>query len=129
MAGVQVTRAWEELLEVEGWARLPHYALGGSSGGAFVLLLAQRIPLDGIAAVIMAIPPQLLDAKPRAADSSKSWNFPPTAFVHMEKDELTAEGVAADVAALRKQACLCSFLALYPVLALFSLDEQCRENP
>ena len=95
---------WQELLEREGWGRIPHYALGGSSGGAFVLFLAQRIPLDGVAPVIMAVQPQTLEVKPRAAaDATKSWNFPPTFFVHMARDEMTVEGVTADVATLKKQ--------------------------
>ena len=100
---VQVMKVWQELLEREGWGRIPHYALGGSSGAAFVLFLGQRIPLDGVAPVIMAVPPQTLEVKPRSADSAKSWNFPPTFFVHMARDEMTVEGVTADVATLKKQ--------------------------
>lgn len=103
LCSVQVTMAWQELLERENWGRIPHYALGGSSGGAFVLLLAQRVPLDGVCPVIMAAQPHTLDVKPRTLDSSKSWNFPPTFFVYMERDELTMEGVASNVAALKKQ--------------------------
>ena len=100
---MQVIKVWQELLEREGWGRIPHYALGGSSGAAFVLFLAQRIPLDGVGPVIMAVPPQTLEVKPRSADSAKSWNFPPTFFVHMARDEMTVEGVTADVATLKKQ--------------------------
>jgi len=87
----------------EGWGRIPHYALGGSSGGAFVIFLAQSVPLDGAIPVIAAVPPVALEARPRAADSSKTWPFPPTFFVHMERDEATAQGVAANLAALKKQ--------------------------
>ena len=100
---MQVTKAWEELVAREGWGRVPHYALGGSSGGAFLLYLALSVPLDGVIPVIAAVPSDGLEARPRAADSSKTWPFPPTYFVHMERDETTAKGVAANVATLKKQ--------------------------
>ena len=44
----QVLKVWRILSEREAWSRIPHYGLGGSSGGAFVLFLAQRLPLDGV---------------------------------------------------------------------------------
>ena len=52
---------------------------------------------------IMGVSPQLLEMKPRAPDSSRAWAHPPVYFVHMEADEFTAEAVAADIAALKKQ--------------------------
>jgi len=43
----QVVKAWGVLAERSGWAKLPRFALGVSSGGAMVLALALRLPLDG----------------------------------------------------------------------------------
>ena len=61
----QVIRAWAVLAERGGWAKLPRYALGASSGGAMALALAQRLPLDGVCSVIMAVPPQAPKPKPK----------------------------------------------------------------
>lgn len=96
-------RAWQGLLEQENWGRLPHYALGGSSGGAFAMLLAQRVTFDGVCPIAAFVQPHTLDTRPKAPDFSRSWQFPPTFFVFMERDELTAEGVASNIAVLKKQ--------------------------
>jgi hypothetical protein len=48
----QVVKAWGVLAERSGWAKLPRYALGVSSGGAMVLALALRLPLDGARAPV-----------------------------------------------------------------------------
>lgn len=95
--------AWQELAERQGWGRLPLYALGGSSGGAFLLQLALRMPMTGIIPVIMGVPAETLENKPHALDQSKSWPYPPTFFIHMARDEMTAEYVAEDIAVLKKQ--------------------------
>ena len=42
----QVTWAVQALLKQQGWSTLPLFALGGSSGGALVMLLALRIQLQ-----------------------------------------------------------------------------------
>ena len=101
---LQVMQAWTVLSERSGWAKLPRYALGASSGGAMALALAQRLPLDGVCSVIMAVPPQMLEARPADPASGKSWAHPPAIFVHMARDANTARAVAADMAALKKQA-------------------------
>lgn len=44
--GLQVTWAVQALLKRQGWSELPLFALGGSSGGALVLLLALRMQLQ-----------------------------------------------------------------------------------
>ena len=95
---------WEELVIREGWAKIPRYALGGSSGGAFALHLAMRLPLSGVAAIIMGVQSGMLESKPRSADQSKSWPFPPTMFIHMSRDESTTQNVVANIAVLKKQA-------------------------
>ena len=46
MLGFQVTRAVQTLVRRQGWSGLPLYALGGSSGGALVMLLALRMQLQ-----------------------------------------------------------------------------------
>ena len=43
---VQVTWALQALVKQQGWSGLPMYALGASSGGAMVLLLALTMPLQ-----------------------------------------------------------------------------------
>ena len=42
----QVTWALQALVKQQGWSELPLYALGASSGGALVLLLALRFPFQ-----------------------------------------------------------------------------------
>lgn len=85
----------EAVLRREGLTELPVYALGASSGGAMALLLPREMPaLRGVIAHIMAVPPSMLELPP-------GHRFPPALFVHMPRDERTAQGVAADLAALR----------------------------
>ena len=94
---------WQLLSEREGWSKIPRYALGGSSGGAFVLNLALRLPLDGVIPIIMAVKSSLLETKPASQDQAKTWPFPPTIFIHMPRDTGTAQGVASNAATLKKQ--------------------------
>lgn len=110
---MQVIQAFKTLAERSGWGSLPRFALGASSGGAMVLALALRMPLDGVCPMIMAVPPQLLETRPGDPASGKTWAFPPTFFSHMERDSNTARAVAADMAALKKQARSQRFFALY----------------
>ena len=71
-----------------------------------MLHLAQRVPLDGVIPVIMGVQPGLLENKPHAVDLSKSWPFPPTFFIHMARDDATAQLVALDITTLKKQVSL-----------------------
>ncbi|KAK9836287.1 hypothetical protein WJX81_002164 [Elliptochloris bilobata] len=109
-----VIQAWSVLAERSGWAKLPRFALGASSGGAMVLALAQRLPLDGVCAMIMAVPPQALGGKPADAASVKTWAYPPAFFVHMARDTNTARAVAADMAVLKKQGVWTDELVVQP---------------
>ena len=59
--------------------RLPLAAMGFSSGGAFVLRLAEILPVRAVISQIMAIPPKQL---PRPS--------PPVFFIHMERDKQIA---------------------------------------
>ena len=51
-----VPRAVEAVTQREGWEQLPRFALGVSSGGAFAMLLALRIPLAGIVVQVCHFP-------------------------------------------------------------------------
>ena len=102
---VQVIRTFAVLAEQHRWQGLPHFALGGSSGGAFALHLALRLQLSGLCAQLMAVMPENLEAAPHPPGGSaeSGWAYPPTAFVHMSRDERTAVTVDADVGVLKKQ--------------------------
>lgn len=121
-ARLQVVRAWAALAERAGWAKLPRYALGASSGGAMALALAQRLPLDGVCSVIMAVPPAMLEAKPGDPASGRTWAHPPAIFVHMARDANTARAVAADTAALKKQARILSDCRSSPMRAAWGMQ-------
>ena len=123
---MQTLRSLNIIRDAESWHDLPTFAMGASSGGAFVLLLpfhmqlqvrptrgmctaSLRAPLvldgavrpmvaQGICAQIMGVPSQLwAEQLP-----SLSWRYPPTAFVHMSRDTRTAAVVADDLKALGK---------------------------
>ncbi|KAL6754892.1 hypothetical protein V8C86DRAFT_3138312 [Haematococcus lacustris] len=113
---------------------LPVFAVGASSGGAFVLQLALAgAPLAGVCSQIMALPLHLLRrhlplAAAKGSDSSNSSSrgrggsssqgagaggeggrqavFPPTMFVHMPRDVDTAQLVVQDMALLQQQLCV-----------------------
>lgn len=78
------------------WDSLPLYALGASSGGAFVLMLPQVFPVSGVVAEIMAVDPSELEAYFRAHSVPGQLPYPPVMFVHMPRDGFTAGGVEAD---------------------------------
>ena len=61
---LQVIRVFEALAEREGWGKLPRFALGGSSGGAFALHLALRLQLSGLCIQLMAVTPENLETAP-----------------------------------------------------------------
>jgi len=73
-----------------GLGSLPVVALGASSGGGFLPILAQRVRLAAMAVQIAAAHPSLL-----------SKTFPPTAFIHMPRDSRTAARVAGNVRDLK----------------------------
>eukprot|EP00668_Euglena_longa_P029279 GGOE01036625.1.p1 GENE.GGOE01036625.1~~GGOE01036625.1.p1 ORF type:complete len:359 (+),score=68.82 GGOE01036625.1:57-1079(+) len=70
---------------------LPVFALGASSGGAFLPMLTQTMHLSALAVQIMATSTALLTPQ-----------FPPTAFIHMPRDGRTARHVEANVLALNR---------------------------
>lgn len=98
----KVIWAVQALTKQEGWAELPLYALGASSGGALALLLALRMPLQGVCCQIMSVPASILQNQP-TDESGKTWKFPPTAAIHMAKDKRTSKGVREMFAELTKQ--------------------------
>ncbi len=59
--GKKIAKILNDFLANEGLSDKPLYALGASSGGAFVLgVLPKLIALNGIVAQIMAVPPDKL---------------------------------------------------------------------
>ncbi len=52
---------------------------------------------------IMAAAPSVFEEKPRDVASGRTWPYPATYFVHMPRDTRTAEYVAKDILAIRKQ--------------------------
>jgi len=81
-----------EVLSREGLQRLPLFALGASSGGSFLPVLAQGLNFTGLCIQIMATHPDLLSA-----------SFPPTVFVHMQRDWYTARRIHSNVKKLKQQ--------------------------
>jgi len=80
--GARVVGALARFREEHGLARLPLAAIGASSGGAFVLHLARLLPLQAIVSQIMAVPPTELQG-------FEGGPFPPTLFIHMQRDRRT----------------------------------------
>eukprot|EP00756_Hemistasia_phaeocysticola_P045023 Hpha_TRINITY_DN18796_c0_g1::TRINITY_DN18796_c0_g1_i1::g.47540::m.47540 len=62
---------------------LPLYAVGASSGGAFVQVLPHHTKVDGLVAQIMVPVGQLLTAP----------HYPPICFLHMPRDEGTNDAI------------------------------------
>jgi predicted esterase len=73
---------------------LPLYGLGASSGGMFVLMLASHSAprFTAITSQIMALYPAEEEMELRIRQSSHP--YPPTLFVHMPRDEMTARAVS-----------------------------------
>jgi hypothetical protein len=86
-----VKRSLHTVLSREGLGHLPIVALGASSGGSFLPVLAQSLNITAMAVQIMATHNGLLSS-----------HFPPTAFVHMPRDRYTASRVADNVKTLRQ---------------------------
>lgn len=98
----KVTWAVQALVKQQGWSTLPMFALGGSSGGALVMLLALRMQFQAVCCQIMAVPAALLQTKPED-ESGNTWKYPATAVVYMARDQRTAAGVAEMTNALAEQ--------------------------
>lgn len=88
--GPIVQKALTAFREQHNLAALPLVALGASSGGAFVLLLAGTVRFRAVISQIMAVPPPMLPEP-----------MPPTLFVHMLRDQRTASMVNKCVRKLR----------------------------
>lgn len=81
---------------------LPLYGLGASSGGMFVLMLASSQPeprFTAICSQIMALFPE--DEMEYRIEHSAG-RYPPTLFVHMPRDKMTARAVKESIAVLNK---------------------------
>ena len=102
---LQVMSVWQFLMEENNWEKIPHFALGGSSGGAFILYLAQRLQLNGLNPVIMSVPSAFLELKQKSTETAKQTSLPATFYVSMERDQILMEGggVLSNMATLSKQ--------------------------
>jgi predicted alpha/beta-hydrolase family hydrolase len=92
-----VARVAHALTSLQNQTRLkglPLYGLGASSGGMFVLMLASHSAprFTAITSQIMALYPAEEEMELRIRHSSHP--YPPTLFVHMPRDEMTARAVS-----------------------------------
>ncbi|KAG2499115.1 hypothetical protein HYH03_002699 [Edaphochlamys debaryana] len=101
----RVKRVLDTLLPREGLSRLPLFALGGSSGGGFVLGLPGVMP-----GRIMGGPPGI--AKDYKLVSGET--YPPTMFVHMPRDTHIGQLVSMDVEDMRKEGVVVREVRVHP---------------
>eukprot|EP00191_Tetraselmis_sp_GSL018_P020722 CAMPEP_0177593740 /NCGR_PEP_ID=MMETSP0419_2-20121207/9349_1 /TAXON_ID=582737 /ORGANISM="Tetraselmis sp., Strain GSL018" /LENGTH=379 /DNA_ID=CAMNT_0019084883 /DNA_START=75 /DNA_END=1214 /DNA_ORIENTATION=- len=96
-----VLQTW---LREKSLSHVPVYAIGASSGGAFVLVLALRFPFAAVCSQIMAAPPNVFRASNIGdAEEGRTWKYPPTLFVHMPRDSRTAARVKHGLSVLHKE--------------------------
>ena len=100
-----VARALAEVARRERWVGLPLFAVGASSGGAFVSTAPAWLPpagggpsafplrLRGLGVQISSVP---------SVDKTITASYPPVAFVHMPRDERTAAEVDVAVERLER---------------------------
>ncbi|KAG2499116.1 hypothetical protein HYH03_002700 [Edaphochlamys debaryana] len=108
----RVKRVLDTLLPREGLSRLPLFALGGSSGGGFVLGLPGVMPgrVAGVAVQGQGGPPSIA----REYRTISGETYPPTVFVHMPRDTTTAQVVAKDIDAFRKEGVVVREVRVHP---------------
>ncbi|KVI05235.1 uncharacterized protein LOC112524183 [Cynara cardunculus var. scolymus] len=81
-------------VEKENLEKLPLVALGASSGGYFVSMLASKMKFSSIALMIAeGVFDRIDDTK----------NYPPTIFVHMPKDKLRKKAIDVNLEVLRSE--------------------------
>jgi len=73
------------------------FAMGASSGGAFVGLLSESVASGGL--------PSLQCIIPQISDLSGTNRGVPTLFIHMARDRRVGERVASDMESLKRQGC------------------------
>lgn len=100
-----VARALAEVARRERWVGLPLFAVGASSGGAFVSTAPAWLPpagggpsafplrLRGLGVQISSVP---------SVEKTITASYPPVAFVHMPRDERTAAEVDVAVERLER---------------------------
>lgn len=114
---VRVKSALTQWLSRERLSGLPLLALGGSSGGAFVLHLAAHMAgaFRGVAAQIMAVMASTYreyDSKRKAGAVSAP--YPPVLFIHMPRDTHVAYLVAKNMEELKAIGTPASELRVHP---------------
>lgn len=103
--GPRVRQALQTFRTEHKLNQFPLAGLGISSGGAFVQLLPQLMPIDCIIVQIMALPPRAINLKSMAV-GSVSRAYPPTLFITMKRDcdgpiRASTDNIEANIAALR----------------------------
>lgn len=91
---IDVAAILNEFRARHGLAGKPLYAVGVSSGGAFVLKLPRLTQIDGIVSEAISVNPLDWGA------ANVQPYFPPTVYLRMPKDVKTATRIDQDVAAL-----------------------------
>lgn len=89
----KVLKAWRGTHKLEG---VPAVALGASSGGYFISCLAHATKFQALVIIISSGVPNAFIQK---GDSDGA--YPPTLFVHMPKDGITARRVAQNMQVLQ----------------------------
>ncbi|KAK3273595.1 hypothetical protein CYMTET_18173 [Cymbomonas tetramitiformis] len=104
-----VARVLSTLQQRENWQHLPVHALGASSGGAFVSVLPHKVKLASVVVqIMMAIPDAIETPLPDGSE------YPPTLFIHMERDVRTAKWVQLGMADLGRKRVAARQIAVKP---------------
>ncbi|KAK3244237.1 hypothetical protein CYMTET_46143 [Cymbomonas tetramitiformis] len=90
-----VVGAIQMVQKLESAETLPIFALGASSGGAFVSILPHRVKLQALCVMISGLEPDTLE-------TAVEGGYPQTLFVHMQRDEHTMRAVARSIVELKK---------------------------
>lgn len=87
-----ILREWIDKQDLQG---VPLYTMGASSGAQMALTLPRHMRVRGIYSQVRGVENKILKLP-------KGRLYPPTAFVHMPRDEINLAVIANNIAALRK---------------------------
>jgi len=93
------------------------FAMGASSGGAFVGLLSESVASGGL--------PSLQCIIPQISGLSGTNRGVPTLFIHMARDRRVGELVASDMESLKRQGVVVGEIVLKPLPVTTSMLERC----
>eukprot|EP00798_Chlamydomonas_sp_ICE-L_P003268 gene3268-13292_t len=113
--------------------KLPVYAMGASSGGSFVLVLATFYSFKAVCAQIMGVSPDFLSnsIEQKKEKGGGGPLYPPAMFVHMARDKQISQFVARDMKVLEGQGIPVTEIQVRPAPLTESLlhDSYPREFP